>query len=127
MSAELEGRIYRSVLRDVLCDEKQDEIIRMLQANGVAETVAADMLRRARKERIAVIRNAGIRRAAKGGLLMTGGIGLFCALWFGSGFTTGRILILCGLLVVFGLVLLISGVFDASLASSKKGPVHGES
>ena len=123
MTPELETRIYASVLRSVMWDTQRDEILHMLEVNGITGEPAEAMLRRALKERIALLRGEAARKAVKGALLLSGGIALFCIFWFGFGAITRTIFIICAGLGAWGFWCLLDGVLEALLAPSKKGSV----
>jgi hypothetical protein len=123
MSPELESRIYGSVLRAVLWDTEREEVFKNLQINGITGEAAEEMFRRARSERIAVLRNEAMRLAAKGALFLAGGVALFSVFWFGLGWINRIVFVISGLLAARGLWLLIGGTTDLLLAHSKKGVV----
>jgi hypothetical protein len=123
MSPELTSRIYGSVLRAVLWDTARTEVLEMLQVNGITGEAAEEMFRRARSERISVLRTEAMRTAVKGALFLAGGAALFSVFWFGLGWITRLVFVICGLLAARGLWLFGGGVTDFLLAPSKKGAV----
>jgi hypothetical protein len=123
MSPDLESRIYGSVLRAVLWDTERAEVFQKLRVNGITGEAAEEMFRRARSERIAVLRNEAVRRATKGALLLAGGAALFSVFWFGFGAITRIVLVISGLLAARGVWLLAGGTTDLLLAPRKKGAV----
>ena len=123
MTPELETRIYKSVLRSVIWGEPRDEILKMLEVNGITGELAEALFRRAFKERIEIVRGEAARRAAKGALFLSAGIALFCIFWFGFRAITKAMLIICAALVGWGFWCLLNGLVDALLAPSKKGSV----
>lgn len=126
MSPDLESRVYTSVRRAVLWGQEKAEIFKMLQVNGVTGEAAEAMFRRARGERIAVLRNEAVRAAVKGALLLAGGVGLFCVFWFGVGAINRGVIVISGLMAVRGVWLSIGGVTDLFLAPTKEGSVLGD-
>jgi hypothetical protein len=65
MSPELHSRIYGSVRRAVLWDTARTEVLAMLQVNGITGEAAEEMFRRARSERLSVLRTEATRTAAR--------------------------------------------------------------
>jgi len=116
--------MYRSVLRAVLWGTERAEVFEMLAANGVTGEEAEAMFRRARSERVAVLRDEAIRKAVKGALLLGGGIALFCFFWFGLRVITRSVFVISGLLGAWGLWKSVDGAMDAILAPTKQGPVQ---
>jgi|SRR5688572_9649216 hypothetical protein len=127
MSPELENRIYEDVLRSVMWGAKREEIFHMLTVNGITGDAAEQMYRRARSERIAVLRGEGIRRAVKGALILGAACALFSAFWFGAGAITKRLLVICGLFGAWGAWWLLDGILGALMASTKTGSIASES
>jgi hypothetical protein len=123
MSPELVEKIYQSVLQAVLWGTDRDEVYLMLEANKITGPLAEAFFQRAWKERIDVFRNKGIRQAVKGGLLLAAGMGLFSIFWWGFGVITNRLLVISGLLGLWGLVWFMNGSLTALLASKKAGSV----
>ena len=102
MSPELEGPIYSDVLREVLWGTGRDEVFRMLQTNGITGAPAEEMFRRARHERLALLRGEGIRKIVNGAVLLVLGTVLFCAFWFGLGWIIRPVIVISGLLSALG-------------------------
>lgn len=123
LRGELESRLYGSVRRSVLWGREQMEIFKMLEVNGITGEAAVEMFRRARGERIAVLRSEATRTAVKGALFLAAAGALFCVFWFGLGAINRFVFVVCGLLAARGLWLLASGIGDFLLAPGKKGSV----
>jgi hypothetical protein len=123
MSPELESKIYGNVLRAVLEDKERAEVFKKLQVNGITGTAAEEMFRRARSERIAVLRNEAIRATVKGAFFLAGGVALFSVFWFGFGWINRFVFVISGLLGVRGTWLLVGGATEAMLAPSKRGAI----
>jgi len=123
MSPELESKIYGSVLRAVLEDKERAEVFKKLQVNGITGTAAEEMFRRARSERIAVLRNEAIRATVKGAVFLAGGAALFSVFWFGFGWINRFVFVISGLLAVRGTWLLVGGATEVLLAPSKRGAI----
>ncbi len=126
MSPELEGRIYENVLREVIWGAERDTVLEMLQANGISSESAERLFRKARQERIALLRTEGVHKAVKGLLLTAAGIALFCVFWYGLGWIIRQVIILSGLLCAWGLWWSASGTMDILLAPSKRGSVAAD-
>ncbi len=124
MSSDPENRMYPSVLRAVLWGTAREEIFEMLQVNGITGELAEEMFRRARAERIALLRSEAIGKAVKGALVLGAGVTLFCSFWFGSHVITRNVFVTSGLMSAWGLWKTVDGTVDAILAPSKKGPVE---
>lgn len=123
MSPELESKIYGSVLRAVLEDKERAEVFKKLQVNGITGTAAEEMFRRARSERIAVLRNDAIRATVKGAFFLAGGAALFSVFWFGFGWINRFVFLISGLLAVRGTWLFVGGAAEILLAPSKRGAI----
>jgi hypothetical protein len=123
MSPEFETRIYHKVLRSVLWDTKREEIFHMLEVNGITGEAAEEMFCRARSERISLLRSDGVRKALKGALMLAAGATLFWMFWSGLGAITRGVLVICGLLALWGAWWLLDGILNAILAPTKKGSV----
>ena len=84
-------KIYDSVLSEVLWGADRKDVMTILHESGVFGDAAEELFRRARKQRIALIRVAAMRRIGKGVLLMAfGGLILtacgMCYLYLGKVF-----------------------------------------
>ena len=123
MSSELESRIYRGVLRAVMWGTERAEVFEMLRVNGITGEPAEEMFRRARSERIAVLRNEAIRATVKGAVFLAGGAALFSVFWFGFGWINRFVFVISGLLAVRGTWLLVGGATEVLLAPSKRGAI----
>lgn len=98
----------------------------MLQSNGLTEQEAEDVYRRARGERIAMLRSDGMRKAAKGALLLGLGAGLFCVFWYGLGFISRAVWIISFVAGGWGFLTLLNGMMDVVLAPNKSGPLNSD-
>ena len=123
MSPESEARIYENVLREVIWGAERDAVLEMLQSSGIVGEPAERLFRRARQERIALLRAEGVHRAVKGVLLLAAGVGLFCVFWYGLGWIIRQIIIGSGLLCAWGLWWSVTGAVDILLAPTKRGSV----
>lgn len=126
ISPELEARIYQSVLRAVLWDEKREEIFHMLKVNGIEGADAEAMYGRARGERIAQIRGGAVRKILRGlGLFATGA----CTGWFywvEVGAITKYIAITCGVSILMGAWWILDGSLCAALAAKQTGSLFAD-
>lgn len=127
MNPDLENRIYGSVRRSVMWGTEREEVLEMLRVNGITGEPAEAMFRRARGERLAVLRSEALRTAARGASLLAVGIALFSAFWFGMGAITRTVFMISGFLAAWGLWLFLDGAMAAFFASSRKGSVAPDS
>lgn len=123
MTPEREELVFRDVLQMVIWGSSEEDVMHKLEINEITGEWARELYKRARQERIGMLRSDAVQTAIKGGLLLAGGIGLFCFFWFELGFTTRLIMALSALGCIVGGWRLLSGVMDFILASAKKGSI----
>ena len=123
MTPEREALVYRDILQMVIWGSPEDEVMHKLEINEITGDRARELYRQARRERIVLVRSDAVRLAVKGGLLLAGGIGLFCFFWFELEFTTRLIMVLSALACIVGGWRLLSGVMEFILAPTKQGSI----
>jgi hypothetical protein len=125
MTPEFESRIYGEVLRDVLWGTRKADVVHKLEVNGFSPEQAEEVFQRAWEERLREIRNAALRKAAKGLALVLAGVAVVCFFWFGAGALPRGAFVLSFFGCAFGGYWLIDGGVEAILAERKSGPVGG--
>jgi hypothetical protein len=123
LSSDLRERIMDDVRRMVLWGEPKEAVLRKLEVNGIAGEAGAAAYSEAFAERVAVI-HGFYRRKARLGLLAILGAGALMALCvFVFEGIKGRLWIIFGLLLGFGLWKFVDGFTGMLMAKNREGSV----
>lgn len=95
----------------------------MMETNGITGEEADAVFRRAWAERLSLIRGEALRVMIKGLAILGAAACIFGAFWYGLGFITRPVFILCGLGAMWGAWLTIDGLTNMILAPTKRGSV----
>ena len=119
-------RIYEAALRRVLWGDGQEEIMHLLEVNGIAGGEATELYMRAMSERIASIRGVYWKRIPIGLLLVALGVAILFGLWYMTeGFTVFSLLVMVlpAAPIATGAWYLLNGLIGVLTAASRTGPV----
>lgn len=118
--------LFDKILGMVLWGESEEKVFATLKANGIAGVRADRLYREARQERNNTIRSSYTKKAALGGLMIAGALGLFCGFWYGLGFMFRPIIAISAVLGLFGAHKLIDGMIGCAFAHKKEGSITEE-
>lgn len=118
MTPERENLIYQDILRAVLWGSEKDAVFHTLAVNDITGERAEELYQRARRERVALLRSEGKRRAITGALLLLASIALLCIFY-----SLGVVIVLAICTFFWGVWRLVSGTVEFVLAPTKKGSI----
>lgn len=121
MNSELETQVYPEVERAVIWGHTREEVFALMASSGLSGVPAEALYRRARAERIGMIRAEAAARALKGAGIFLLSVLVFSGFWFGLGFIMRNIMIACGVAALFGLWWILDGLMNWALAPNKEG------
>jgi hypothetical protein len=123
MDAEPSDKLYATVLRMVIWDERKETVMQVIENNGFTGDAGRKIYQKARNERIATIRADCFRKVLNGLLWIVPAVVISCVTWYWfRGIAERYFLIAPGLLLV-GLWRVFDGLLGMLLAPGKKGSV----